>query len=163
MKKGFTLPEILVAVVIVAILAAMAVPQYEKAVEKSRKAEVMANLKKLYESKMRMIDVLEKTNYQAGDFGFENLDFTFPCVGETIKNGHRVMCRTASFEYYIAETSNANAVCAERRNGDQAGTVFVYNGDADTNKFLCKDSASAANSCDVYSMASYANSLSCSK
>lgn len=49
-KRAFTLIELLVVVLIIGILAAVAVPQYQKAVERSRATQAFVGLSTLYQA-----------------------------------------------------------------------------------------------------------------
>jgi len=74
-NSGFTLIELLVVVLIIGILAAIAVPQYTKTVDKSRAAEVLASIRTLK-------DALEVYYMQTGAYPTspDQLDVTIPDV-----------------------------------------------------------------------------------
>jgi len=83
-SKGFTLIELLVVVLIIGILAAVAVPQYQKAVTKARFAEAFVNLKHLVQ-RVQLYE-LEREEFPDGQEFFDEITdnmFFFYNVGDT--------------------------------------------------------------------------------
>ncbi len=72
MKKGFTLIELLVVVLIIGILSAIALPQYTKAVEKSRFAEAVMAVEEI--ARAQDLYKLATGNYTRD---INDLDITF--------------------------------------------------------------------------------------
>ena len=67
LKQGFTLLELLVVVLIIGILAAIALPQYEKSVERAHVAEAQTMLKAMFVAQ-------QECTLRTGDFNQCNTD-----------------------------------------------------------------------------------------
>ncbi|WP_428897576.1 prepilin-type N-terminal cleavage/methylation domain-containing protein [Parelusimicrobium proximum] len=119
--RGFTLIELLVVVLIIAILAAVALPQYTKAVAKSRLSEVFILGRALSSAQDRYY--LANDEYAKK---FDQLDVTLPNV--TSGTAGTYSYDTASnnnFVFEIANTEN-NYIRITGRNGILASFIMHF-------------------------------------
>lgn len=114
-NKGFTLIELLVVVLIIGILAAMAMPQYFKAVERSRMTEAVTLLGNIAQSQQRKYLQINKytENYDGLDVAPKG------ATGKTYytKGDPKAGTNGNGFEVTIAETTyTAGIATADRKN-----------------------------------------------
>ncbi len=123
-NSGFTLIELLVAVLIIGILAAVALPQYQKAVEKSKATQAITMLKTVYDA---------AKNYQlaTGEWpeNFDELSVDIPWTEHTslINLGHyRRPLSNKDWAIHIYKADNNNTgIMVMRLNGKYAGAGFT--------------------------------------
>ena len=120
-EKAFTLIELLVVVLIIGILAAVAVPGYNKAVEKSRATQALTLLKTLGQA-------AESYYLANGEFAttFDQLDVDFPYSGSTKWRDDATDTRSNedwSIQLYNGDTTHG--VFVGRIQGAYAGAGFM--------------------------------------
>lgn len=120
MRKGFTLIEVLIVVLIIAILAAIALPQYQKSKEKTIAGEALSNIRALERALQSYY--LATGNYILADVNntsrpeiFEQLDVKMPQQNESYY-GYRIDC--SGVNCYLK---------AQRRAQKGASTYAPYN------------------------------------
>ena len=144
-NAGFTLIELLVVVLIIGILAAVALPQYTKAVEKSRASQALALLKSFGQA--------YQAYYMAnGDYpsSFDQLDLDmdgwtgkekwYSGAVDTRSNGDW------SLQIINGGTNGNCGVYVGRLTGEYKGGGFGFYGNAsdyDTDEILCMERISA--------------------
>lgn len=136
MKKAFTLIELLTAIIIVAILAAIAIPNYFKMVERGRSAEAVTILGALRGAQVRYyhahqtyadLDInaldIEPSQNKYFDFAVWNASAAGSCT-EAIASATRNTEENINFGSYTlcVELSDGKIKCADE-GASEAGSV----------------------------------------
>ena len=117
-KKAFTLIELLVVVLIIGILASVALPQYQKAVEKSRATQALTLIKSVVQA-AEAYYLANGTNVSS----FDELAIDIPWPNSTIGIGSQFQSKSNG--YWTLEIDNGGSIISMRTNGKYQGAFFA--------------------------------------
>ena len=136
-NKAFTLIELLVVVLIIGILAAVALPQYQKAVEKSRMTEAVSIVRTLANANK----LFYMTNGRWAEHNeLDLLDVEIPGSVYTYGGGNRI--QTKYFIYSPNGTTEEILAMAQRVPFNSVYTIFISRAEPD--RIQCHRSSSAS-------------------
>ena len=130
MKKGFTLIELLAVVMVIAILSAIAMPQYRSSINRSRVTEAKQMLPAIHDSADRWLVERRLTNgtNSTETLDFNQLDITMKGHIDSSNNQYWI---TPNFKYTFQHIDAGGAITqwanAEMLKGKYAGLKIFYN------------------------------------
>lgn len=136
-KAGFTLIELLVVVLITGLLAAAAVPQYQKAVLKSRFAQLQITTRVIY-------DALQRYRMASGTYPKDLTDLDI-VIGGALKNGNTtVYFGPYHCEYYFQTSGAADSILCQLEKPAAMGMRYFLTDPDRTARYCLADASSKA-------------------
>lgn len=140
-NKGFTMMELLVTVLLIAILAGMAMPQYMKVVEKQKGTEAINILAAIGKAEERYFAVNETYTTDFSDLDTDLVDFN------TRTSAKGTIYYTKYFYFEISGTDDKVSKVVATRRGDEA---YVLERNYTRGRVCCgNDNTSDGDICDV--------------
>lgn len=153
-RKGFTLMELLIVVVLIAILAGIGVPQYFNAVERERTVEAIGILTAIEQAQMRYGAV---NDAYASDFA--NLDIDLPDM--TNANRDNITGTTMTTKNFTYTLSNTKVIATRTDNSYYLELTFSTVDPEDANftpKTLYCYPTGSSDICDIVDIPTKTNS-----
>ena len=147
-KKGFTLIEMLIIVLIIGILAVFAVPQYMKTLEKSRYSEAAEHLRSIYSAEHKY--ALDHGRY-AEKFGDLYLDFSNAAIATSADDS---TITVSNYEITL-ESANDDIPLAKAIRKKGGNNIYGIYKNLQTGDMICEDMLATDNvTCDMFSVSS---------
>ena len=147
---GFTLIELLVVVLIIGILAAIALPQYERSVERARTAEAKLMLNTMYKNR-QMCDLANPEGCWTPEF-FLNPDIEYPEEPEMDSSGNCSDPACFSTKYWSYGTDGASYYANRILSPDADTYVYYLAFDWPDSEIYCINHDSTKNWCKMIGM-----------
>ncbi len=119
-SRAFTLIELLVVVLIIGILAAIALPQYGKAVKRSRGREVLLHIRAL--NQIFALNALANYNMCADNLCLNRADIELPTLKYFNFENDGLLNHAQEYVEYVAKNARVKAAWA-RTTGRPTGTA----------------------------------------